>query len=352
MAVRGTERQQQLVGPVGALRTFTRDDFTPDLAKQEFHLDWVIRQGITTGNGCLMTAAGGSEGYFLSDDEWRDQVALAASVADGRVPIIAGIFELSAREAVAKATFAARAGCDFVQVAPPHYMVPTHREVIEHFRRINDAVDIGIFAYNTPWANPMPGYDFREPVFEAFVEMDNVVGVKWSANDQKFALSMYRLFAEALNFIDNDMPAALSLPAKLGATGFVNSDLLVAPRFVLREWELFRDRRYDELDDLLLRTYVDPFLGLAEPEDVVWQSMGEGPHARAGMEALGLAMGPAFPAQEPLSADSLRRIREGYGASGIVDWVDWREELWEAHRVTPPAAVMAAAPGGARLDTA
>src|SRR6187200_3377398 len=106
MAVQGIDRRQQLVGPVGALRTFTFDDFTPDLAKQAFHLDWVIRQGITTGNGCLMVAAGGSEGYFLSDDEWRDQVRVAAEVADGRVPIIAGIFELSAREAVAKAEFA------------------------------------------------------------------------------------------------------------------------------------------------------------------------------------------------------------------------------------------------------
>jgi 4-hydroxy-tetrahydrodipicolinate synthase len=334
MTVRGIDRRQQLVGPVGALRTFTKDDYTPDLAKQEFHLNWVIEQGITTGNGCLMTAAGGSEGYFMSDDEWRDQVALAGSVADGRVPIIAGIFELSAREAVKKAEFAARAGCDFVQVAPPHYMVPTHREVIEHFRLINDGVDIGIFAYNTPWANPMPGYDFREPVFEKFVEMENVVGVKWSAYDQKFALSMYRLFADKLNFIDNDMPAALSLPARLGAKGFVNSDLLVAPRFVLHEWELFRSNRLEELDELLLRTYVDPFLGLAEPEDIVWQSMGEGPHARAGMEALGLMMGPAFPAQQPLSEDSLRRIRDGYRRSGIADWVDWREERWDEARGT------------------
>lgn len=332
MAVRGIDRRQQLVGPVGALRTFTNDDYTPNLAKQEFHLNWVIEQGITTGNGCLMTAAGGSEGYFMSDDEWRDQVSLAASVADGRVPIIAGIFELSAREAVMKAEFAARAGCDFVQVAPPHYMVPTHREVIEHFRLINDGVDIGIFAYNTPWANPMPGYDFREPVFDSFVEMENVVGVKWSAYDQKFALSMYRVYAGHLNFIDNDMPSALSLPARLGAKGFVNSDLLVAPRFVLHEWELFRSNRLADLDELLLRTYVDPFLGLAEPEDVVWQSMGEGPHARAGMEALGLRMGPAFPAQQPLSEDSLRRIRDGYRQSGIPAWVDWNEALWETHR--------------------
>ena len=87
-------------GTVGALRTFTFEDHTPDLAKQAFHLDWVISQGITTGNACIMVAAGGSEGYFMSDDEWRDEVRLAATVADGRVPIIAGVFELSAREAV------------------------------------------------------------------------------------------------------------------------------------------------------------------------------------------------------------------------------------------------------------
>jgi hypothetical protein len=153
---------------------------------------------------------------------------------------------------------------------------------------------------------------------------------------------MYRRYADKLNFIDNDMPAALSLPAKLGATGFVNSDLLVAPRFVLHEWALFRERRYDELDELLLRSYVDPFLGLAEPEDVVWASMGEGPHARAGMEALGLRMGPAFPAQQPLSADSLRRIQDGYRRSGIHDWVDWRESFWEdAQAASRPVAAAA-----------
>jgi dihydrodipicolinate synthase/N-acetylneuraminate lyase len=342
MAVRGISRTDQLVGIVGALRTFTHDEYTPNYAKQEFHLDWVIRQGITTGNACIMAAAGGSEGYFMSDQEWEDEVRLAASVADGRVPIIAGVFELSAREALKKAEFAAKAGADFVQVAPPHYMVPTHREVIEHFRLINDNVDIGIFAYNTPWAMPHPGYDFGEPVFRAFVELPNVVGVKWSSNDQKFALTMYRLFADKLNFIDNDMPSALSLPAKLGAKGFVNSDMLVAPRFALHEWSLFRERRYTELDDLLLRTYVDPFLGLAEPEDITWSSMGEGPHARAGMETLGLKMGPAFPAQQPLSADTHRRVREGFRRSGIPGWVDWKESLWEEHQRAAAEPAMAA----------
>ena len=57
-----TMRQEMLVGPIGALRTFTKENGEIDLDKQRFHLNWVIENGITTGNGCIMVAAGGSEG--------------------------------------------------------------------------------------------------------------------------------------------------------------------------------------------------------------------------------------------------------------------------------------------------
>jgi 4-hydroxy-tetrahydrodipicolinate synthase len=318
-----------LVGAVGALRTFTRDDGKIELKKQRFHLDWVIQQGITEGNGCIMVAAGGSEGYFMSEAEWQAQVSMAAETADGRVPIIAGVFELSAREAVTKARFAAEVGCDFVQIAPPHYMVPTDAEVVEHFRWINDSVDIGIFAYNTPWAQPQPGYDFTESVLEQFVTMEHVVGVKWSSFSQEHYLRMARMFAPRLNFICNQVQRVLSMPIKLGFKGFVNSDGLVAPRFVLHLWELWQSKNYEAFDDLILKTYVDPFLRVARPEDITWRSMGEGPYVRLGMEALGMRMGPAFPAQQSLSEDSVRQRVEGFRNSGLLDWVDWSEELWE-----------------------
>ena len=327
-----TARQKKLVGPIGALRTFTTEDGEIDLDKQRFHLNWVIEHGITEGNGCLMVAAGGSEGYFMSDSEWEAEVEMAAEVANGRVPIIAGVFELSAREAVKKARFAKEVGADFVQVTPPHYMVPTDAEVIEHFRWINDSVDIGIFAYNTPWAQPQPGYDFTEKVFEKFVEMENVVGVKWSSFSQAHYVTMARLFADKINLICNQTQRVLSLPIKLGFKGFVNSDGLVAPRFVLHEWDLWKNKRYDEFDDLMLKTYIDPFLRLSHPEDITWKSMGEGPHARLGAEVLGLKMGPAFPAQQPVSKDSVRQRTEGYKKSGLFDWVDWKEESWEEYK--------------------
>lgn len=134
------------------------------------------------------------------------------------------------------------------------------------------------------------------------------------------------------------MKRVLSLPAKLGFKGFINSNGLVAPRFALHEWELFRQRRYDELDDLLLKMEIDPFLRLKQPEDIVWRSMGEGPYVRVGMEALGMRMGPAFPAQQALSPDTARQHREGYERSGLLDWVDWDEGLWERHRAQEAAA--------------
>ena len=276
-----------------------------------------------------MLAAGGSEGYFMSDEEWKAQVKMGAEVCKGRVPSVAGVFELSATEAVKRAQYAADVGCDFVQIAPPHYMVPTDDEVYHHFKIINDNVDIGIMAYNTPWAMPAPGYSFTENVLNKFLDLKNVEGVKWSSFDQTQFVTIARRFADKLAFIDNQVPKHLSLSIKLGFSGFINSDGLVAPRLVLHLWKLWKENRREEYDDLLLKLYVDPALGLAQPEDITWTSMGEGPHVRIGMEALGMKMGPSFPAQLPLSDASIRRRAEAFSNGGIMDWVDWRESLWE-----------------------
>jgi hypothetical protein len=95
-------------------------------------------------------------------------------------------------------------------------MVPTHTEVIEHFRLIAESVDIGIFAYNTPWAMPRPGYDFREPVFDAFVEMPNVVGVMWSCDGRaivgEHALGPDALVAEPAQGPDRENAAVSPRP--------------------------------------------------------------------------------------------------------------------------------------------
>ena len=318
-------RQQRLVGPVIALRTFRTDEGGLNLGKQRRHLRWLIDQGINEGNGVIMGAGGGGEGYFMDDGEWRAIVELTADECKGRVPSLAGIFELSAREAARKAAFAAEAGIDFVQVQPPHYMVPTDDEVFEHYKAVHDAADVGIMAYNAPWAMPKPGYELTPGILERLAKLDNVEGCKWSSHDMRNYVTCLRLFADELNFINNQPPFVLSVPIKLGMTGFIDSRGNCAPRLVLHLWDLWKNKKYDEFDELTLKFYVDPQLRIHMPEELQWRGMGEGPLARLGMEAMGCKMGPSFPSQQPVSKEFAANFAEGYRRSGIAEWVDWKE---------------------------
>ena len=320
-----TERQRRMVGAVVALRTFRTDDGKLNLEKQRKHLRWLIDQGIKEGNGVVMGAAGGGEGYFMNDEEWKAVVELTGEECKGRVPSVAGMFDLSSDEAVKKAKYAAEVGIDFVQVQPPHYMVPTDDEVFHHFKAINDAADIGILVYNAPWAMPNPGYEIRPPLMERLGELKNVEAVKWSSFDLRNYVTCLRFFAKKFNFVNNQPLFVLSIPIKLGMTGFIFSQTNCAPRLALHMWDLWKNKKYDEYDNLVLKMFVDPNLRIHMPEELQWRGMGEGPLARLGMEAMGCKMGPSFPAQQPLSKAFREAFMEGYRASGIQEWVDWKE---------------------------
>ena len=320
------------MGVVGALLTFTYEDFSINLDKQRRHLDWVINQGLVEGSAVILIVAGGSEGYFMSNEEWEAEVVMAVETAAGRVPLCAGIFELSAREAVRKAKFCADHGVDFIQVTPPHYMVPTDAEVLYHYQMVNDAADIGIMIYATPWAMPQPGWDLSPKLLDKMVELENIEGLKWRSFDFSNYITVARLFADRISLIDNQLNT-LSLSPKLGFKGFINSDGSVAPRLVLHLWKLWQEKKYDEFDQLMLKLYIDPFLGVNRPEDITWKSMGEGPFIRLKAESLGMKMGPSFPAQLPMSEDSVRQRLDAVRKSGLLEWVDWKEEYAETKEV-------------------
>ena len=322
-----TERRHRLVGPLIAIRTFRTDDGELNLEKQRRHLRWLIDQGINEGNGVILGAAGGGEGYFMDEDEWKTIVNLTVEECKGRVPCTAGVFELSARAAARKTAYCKDIGFDFVQIAPPHYMAPKEDEVYHHFKAVNDAADIGIVCYNTPWAMPSPPFNYTPSLLERFLnDLENVEGVKWFNFDFINWVQVTRLFADELTFINAHPIYPLSLPMKLGMKGFFHSDGNLAPRLSLHMWDLWQKKKYEEFDDLILKIYIDPVLE-KKPYRVLepWNSMGEGPLARSTMEILGCKVGPSFEAQQDVTEEYIRVHTEHYKRSGLMDWVDWKD---------------------------
>ena len=317
--------KDKLVGVVVSLPTFCDNDHQVLLEPLRRHIRWLVEKGLRTGSAVLMGSAGLGEGYFLSHDEFCSIVDVLAEAAAGQVPTMVGIFELSAREAAWKAQYAARAGIDFIQLALPHYMVPSEQDVLNHFRYVNDAADIGIMAYNIPWAMPQPGFDLTARLLEQFSGLEHVVGVKWSCHNIWHYLRMLRLFSERLNFIDNMI--ILSLGMRFGAKGFIDWYANAAPRLSLKFWELLRDKRYDEFDALHMKLRFDPNLVAVNPEQQNWVGVGEGPTARLRLQLLGMDSGPSFPAQADMPPSYGDAMRQGIELSGILEWVDWTPDV-------------------------
>jgi 4-hydroxy-tetrahydrodipicolinate synthase len=318
-------RKDKLVGIVVSLPTFTDAEHHVLLEPLPKHIRWLVSKGLVTGSAVLMGTAGLGEGYFLSDPEFYSIVDTLAEAADGRIATMIGIFELSAREAAQKARYAADAGIDFVQVALPHYMMPSEKDVFNHFRYINDAADIGIVAYNTPWAMPQPRFDLSANLIEKLCELPNMVGVKWSSYSIWHYLRMLHLFSDRLNFIDNMI--ILSLGMKFGARGFIDWYANAMPGLCLKFWELLRTGQYDAFDQLYMKLRFGPQLAAVHPEQQTWVGMGEGPTARVKLQLLGLDSGPSFPAQADMPPSYAEVTRRGVEESGILEYVEWTPDV-------------------------
>ena len=62
-------RKDRLVGSLLSLPTLNDEDYNLLLDRQRIHLNWVIENGITEGNGVFLMAGGLGEGPFFPNQE-------------------------------------------------------------------------------------------------------------------------------------------------------------------------------------------------------------------------------------------------------------------------------------------
>jgi 4-hydroxy-tetrahydrodipicolinate synthase len=134
-------------------------------------VEWQIEEG-THG---LVPVGTTGECPTLSHEEHKHVVELCIKVARKRVPVIAGAGSNSTAEAIDFTRHAKKAGADAVLHVTGYYNKPTQEGLFQHFKAINDAVDIPIFLYNVP---PRTIVDITVPTMARCAELKNVIGVK------------------------------------------------------------------------------------------------------------------------------------------------------------------------------
>jgi 4-hydroxy-tetrahydrodipicolinate synthase len=130
-----------------ALVTPFRPDLTIDTDALAELVEWQIASGIDFLVACGTTA----ETPTLSDREALDVIRLVVSVANGRVPVVAGCTHNATREAIERARTAADIrGVSALLTANPYYNKPTQEGQFQHFQAIAQSVGLPVVIYNIP----------------------------------------------------------------------------------------------------------------------------------------------------------------------------------------------------------
>jgi 4-hydroxy-tetrahydrodipicolinate synthase len=158
-------------GSIVALVTPMNPDGSIDIGKFKSLLDFHI-ENKTDGVVVLGTTG---ECPTVDFDEHTFLIKEAVSHINGRIPVIAGTGANSTKEAIFLTQSAKEAGADACLLVTPYYNKPNQQGLFQHYKAINDAVNIPQILYNVP---SRTGCDLENETVISLSQLKNIIGVK------------------------------------------------------------------------------------------------------------------------------------------------------------------------------
>ena len=135
----------------------------------------LIHFHIKNGTHGLVPAGTTGESPTLSHDEHQKVIELCIKESDGKIPVIAGTWSNSTKEAISLTKHAEKVGDDGALVVTPYYNKPTQEGLYQHYKAINDSCGIPIIIYNIPSRSVI---DMTVDTMARLFELKNIAGVK------------------------------------------------------------------------------------------------------------------------------------------------------------------------------
>lgn len=123
---------------------------TEGFAVDEESLRRLIAFLIEGGVSGLFMLGSTSEAVFLTDGQRGRVIEIAVEAVAGRVPVLAGVVDMTTARCLDHARQAHGLGADALVLTAPFYMTPSQGEIIDHFHIVRAAVDLPIVAYDIP----------------------------------------------------------------------------------------------------------------------------------------------------------------------------------------------------------
>ncbi|MBW3521392.1 dihydrodipicolinate synthase family protein [Chryseobacterium sp. NKUCC03_KSP] len=153
---------------------------------------------------------------YLTDEEKEAITEATIQQVAGRVPILAGVSNLTTEKTIHHAKFAENAGADAVMIIPMSYWTLTDDEIVAHYDAVASKISIPIMAYNNPATS---GVDMSPALLKRLLEIPNVTMIKESTGDIQRMHYLRKELGEEVAFYNGSNPLALAAFAA-GAKGW------------------------------------------------------------------------------------------------------------------------------------
>jgi 4-hydroxy-tetrahydrodipicolinate synthase len=205
----------------GTVLTAAVTPFDADGALDEAAFVAILHHLAGTGSdGAVVTGTTG-EASTLSDEEHLRVIELAVRECPEDFTIIAGTGSNDTRHACMLTERACELEVDAVLSVTPYYNRPPRRGIVRHFEEIDRASSVPIILYNIPVRT---GTDMPNDLLAELAQLENVVGVKQSNNDNLALVDGLQLYA------GNDEIFARVLDMG-GSGGILTASHIAGPQF-------------------------------------------------------------------------------------------------------------------------
>lgn len=139
-------RTPRFAGVIPPVVTPLTADGGVDTASLERLVAFLLEGGV---DGLFALGSSGEVAY-LTDEQQATVLDTVIGAAAGQVPVLAGAIQPSTNRVVERAGTAAKLGADAVVATAPFYTRTHESEIDVHFRRISEAIDLPLLAYDVP----------------------------------------------------------------------------------------------------------------------------------------------------------------------------------------------------------
>lgn len=238
--------EQQLLGIIPPLTT----PFTQTGEVYEEGLRSLVEFQVGHGSHGLFICGTYGSGPLMSVAQRQKVHEIVMDQAKGRITVVAHVGTANTADAVELAKHAESIGIPFVSSISPFYFRHDERSVVEYFRALVEAVNIPVYVYNNPQT---AGITITAPILRHLAEI-GVQGIKDSGFNYIDFTHLVLGMADHPEFRFIVGTEGIALAAWMaGAKGCVAGLANAFPEIMVKLWNLYQAKEYEQAADLQLK---------------------------------------------------------------------------------------------------